>query len=123
MNWFPADDIKKRIGELASSLEFSHIDHQRVFCFRSCGSKSKARARIWSFPRIWQKALCAKPAYCIEVISERFDKLTEEGKCKVLIHELLHIPKNFSGNLLSHKGRGWRIDSGVVNKFYGRLKK
>lgn len=122
MDWIKAPDIKRKIHELVLFLECSHIDSTRIFCFRSFGSRSRARARIWSLPRIWQKALSTPPAYCIEVLAEKFDKLTEEGKNKVLIHELLHIPKNFSGTLLSHRGRGRRIDSGVVNKLYQKLK-
>lgn len=122
MEWNEARDIKKRLQKLISLLNFNHIDPGRIFCFRSFGSRSKARARIWSLPKIWQKALSTKPAYCIEVLSEKFDKLSEEGKNKVLIHELLHIPKNFSGSLLSHKGRNRRIDARVVDKLYRKLK-
>lgn len=122
MHWIPASDIKNQVERLVTSLGFFHINPQRVFCFRSFGSRSKARARIWSLPKIWQKALSAKPAYCIEVLAEHFEKLTEEGKNKVLIHELLHIPKNFSGSLLSHKGRNRRIDAKVVDKLYQKLK-
>lgn len=122
MDWISASDIKNEIESLVTSLGFSHIDPKRVFCFRSFGSRSRARARIWSLPRIWQKALGVNPAYCVEVLSEKFDKLVEEAKTKVLIHELLHIPKNFSGSLLSHKGRGRRIDSRVVEGLYKKLK-
>ncbi len=122
MDWVFADDIKIRIEKLILDLGFSYIDPARIFCFRSFASRSRARARIWSLPRIWQKALNTGPAYCLEVLTEKFDRLTEEGKNKVLIHELLHVPKNFSGSLLSHRGRNWRIDSKAVNKLYKRLK-
>lgn len=122
MEWNEASDIRERLGKLVFSLGFSHIDPARIFCFRSSGSKSKARARIWSLPKIWQKALSTKPAYCIEVLGEKFDKLTEEAKKKVLIHELLHIPKNFSGSLLSHRGRNRRIDNRAVENLYKKVK-
>ena len=105
MDWVKAGDVKQRINYLIASLDFGHIDPSRIFCFRSFGSKSKARARIWSFPRIWQKALGTSPAYCIEVLSGKFDKLKKEDQDKILIHELLHIPKNFSGSLLPHRNR------------------
>ncbi len=103
MEWVFASDIKKEISRLIKSQALIHLFSERIFCFRSFGSKSRAYARIWSFPRIWQKALGVKPAYCIEVISKKFDKLSPEEKEKVLIHELNHIPKNFSGTLLGHR--------------------
>jgi len=103
MIWESASDIKKKVGLLVKKLGISHIDPKRIICFRSFGSKSRATARIWSLPRIWQKALKTKPGYCIEVISERFDKMSTGEKEKVLIHELKHIPKNFSGTLLGHR--------------------
>ena len=122
MIWESASDIKKKVGLLVKKLGISHIDPKRIICFRSFGSKSRARARIWSLPRIWQLALKVKPAYCIEILSEKFDKLSEDDKTKVLIHELLHIPKTFSGALLPHRGRGRiRIDMRVVNKLFKKL--
>lgn len=122
MEWIEADDIKEKIFGLVFSLGFSHIQPGRVFCFRSFGSKSRARARVWSLPRIWQKALKVSPAYCLEVIAERFDNLPEETKSRILIHELLHLPKNFSGSLLSHRGYKRQIDVKTVERLYQKLK-
>jgi predicted metallopeptidase len=102
MRWEFAPELQKKVAKLVTTLKFSHIDPQRVVVFRSYGSKSKAQARIWSLPRIWQQALNVSPHYCLEVLSERFDKLTAVKQQKILIHELRHIPKNFSGSLLSH---------------------
>lgn len=123
MDWRNAPDIKKDIKILTTKLNLVHIDPKRVICFRSFGSTSRARARIWSFPRVWQLALSLPPHYVIEVISPRFDKLSEDDKKRVLIHELLHIPKNFSGSLLSHRGRGKNIDSRRVETLFQQLKK
>src|SRR4030043_2387562 len=105
MEWKIAKDIKPEINRIVRKLEWFHIDPKRIICFRGYGSKSKARARIWSFPKIWQLALSLKPHYIIEVMPKYFDKLSSDERKKVLIHELLHIPKNFSGSLIPHKTR------------------
>lgn len=122
MDWESASDLHHQICNLVRKLGFSHIDAQRIFVFRSYGSKTRAQARIWSLPKIWQQALKQKPAYCLEVISEKFVKLNHENQQKVLIHELLHIPKNFSGALLAHRRRGRIINQSLVESFFKILK-
>jgi len=105
LDWTVALEVKTDIEKVLKVLDFEHIDPSRIFCFRTSGSKSRSYARIWSFPKIFQRALKIKPAYVIEVLSKYYDKLNEDEKKKVLIHELLHIPKNFSGALLPHRSR------------------
>jgi len=99
-----AADIQAKLKLILKNGPYGHIKAGRIFCFRSHGSKARARARIWAFPKIWQLALKVDPAYIIEVLSEKFDHLSDKDKTRVLIHELAHIPKNFSGSLLPH----WR---------------
>lgn len=94
--------LKKRIRTLAKSLDLSWIKSSRVFTYSSTGSKTRAYARTWGLPRLWQTSLKVTPAYIIEVISERFDKLSVDDQDRVLLHELTHIPKNFSGALVPH---------------------
>lgn len=118
MKWSSAPDIEKEVREITRSLDFLHVNLARVICFRSFGSTSRAQARIWSLPRIWQQALGTSAAYIIEVLSEKFDRLSHDEQKKILIHELLHIPKNFSGSLLPHRGRGRGIDSRTVEKLF-----
>ncbi|HKC14847.1 MAG TPA: putative metallopeptidase [Patescibacteria group bacterium] len=105
LEWEEAEEVKKDVEEILGVLELSYIDPTRIFCFRSYGSKSRSYARIWTFPKIFQRALDVEPAYVIEVLAKYFDRLDNDNQKKVLIHELLHIPKNFSGALVPHKGR------------------
>ncbi len=101
--YYPAPDIKKKIAHLIENNGFHNLNPERIYCFRSKGSSSRRiLARIWSFPKIWQQALYMEPRYVIEVLSERFDKLSSEKQEEVLIHELKHIPKKFSGGLRKH---------------------
>ena len=118
MKWEEAPDVKKIAGKILSRGTFSHICGDFLYFFRGFGSSSKAIARIWSLPTPWQQALKIKPQYIIEVISHRFDKLNEEEKIKTIIHELMHIPKTFSGALVSHRGKHHRIDRKTVDKKY-----
>ncbi|OGH16708.1 MAG: hypothetical protein A3C30_01040 [Candidatus Levybacteria bacterium RIFCSPHIGHO2_02_FULL_40_18] len=113
MKWQRDGKIQKELRKLVRHLSFDHVRPTQVHAFRTYGSKARAYARIWAFPKIFQEVLNVQPAYVIEVLSEKFDKLSEDNKTKVLIHELLHIPKNFSGSLLPHRGRGRRLDKEV----------
>ena len=106
--WKPAPDVKKRLLKLTSSIGLSWVTTSRVFCLRSENAKTRAIARIWGLSRIWQDVLGVTPAYIIEVISEKYDRLTELEKDKVLLHEINHIPRNFSGALAPHIRRGPR---------------
>lgn len=102
VEWKAAPDIKRRVLHLSKTIELGWINSSEIYCFRSEYSKSRAHARIWGLTKIWQLALGQNPAYVIEVLSERFDNLTTQEQDKVLLHELAHIPKNFSGSLLPH---------------------
>ena len=118
MNWIPAPDITRKIHTLVNNLELVHVDAKRVICFRSSGSVSRARARIWSLPRIWQLALKIEAHYVIEVLSEKFDHLSDDDQARVLIHELMHIPKTFSGSLVPHHGRFHSINHRTVETLF-----
>ncbi len=116
--------ISQRVGFILSNLDLSFIHSSDIFCVSSLGSKSRAIARIYGFPRVFQLALNRKPIYVIEVISERFDKLSQENKDRVLIHELMHIPKTFSGALVPHKCFGKRrICDKTVEVLYQKFRK
>jgi len=105
IDYVEAPDVKKLADEIADSLDLFNIVPQFLYCYRSKGSESKRIiARIHGLGKIWQEALRRPPTYVIEVISEQYDKLSDEEKEKTLIHELLHIPKGFSGGFRPHKG-------------------
>ena len=109
------------VDEIIERLDFSHIVHQSVYCYRSKGSKSKRIiARIHGFGKIWQRALGLPPTYVIEVLSERYDRLSQEDKEKTVIHELMHIPKGFKGGFRPHKGY---VSRQQVEKMYKEYKK
>jgi predicted metallopeptidase len=122
MDFHLAPDIQTRIASLVKKLELRYIDSTRLVCFRSHGSQSRARARIWSLPRIWQIALKTKSHYCIEILSEKFDHLSRDDQDKILIHELMHIPQTFSGALLAHRRKGRAANHHTVNRLFKKLK-
>jgi predicted metallopeptidase len=98
-----APDVKELLQKIVQSLQLNHIKLNEVHCFRSHGSNSRNTiARCHALSKIWQNALNTNATYIIEVISEKYDKLTDEEKIKVLIHELLHIPKSFGGGFRHH---------------------
>jgi len=106
--WEKAYDVEKKVKVILKKLN-SDIDSTNIYYYRSYYSKSRAYARIWGLSRLWQMALKVKPSYIIEVLSQHFDKLESYEKDRVILHELAHIPKNFSGGLLPHiRKRGKR---------------
>ncbi len=102
IRYIPSQDIKEWVSKIALALNLSHVDLARLACFRSSGSQSRAIARCYALSKIWQSALNTRAHYIIEVISEKFDRLPEDEKEKVLIHELMHIPKSFGGGFRQH---------------------
>ena len=117
-----APDVKRQVDLIIHRLALDYLSQSQIICYRSYGSSSRATARIWSLPQIWQKALKEKPHYIIEVLAEKFDRLNEKEKIKILIHEILHIPRTFSGALLPHRTGTFRLDQRIVNKLYQQYK-
>jgi len=103
--WERASDIKAEVALITQKLEMNWLDMKRIYCVRSVNSTARAYARIWGMGRLWQETLGIPASYCIEVISEKYDSLPSHKKTEVLLHELAHIPKNFSGALVPHSHR------------------
>lgn len=122
MKYAPAPEIKKIIEELVEKLEFSHIKTSQVHCIRSFDAKTRAIARIWGMSRLFKEVAGIQPHYIIEVNARKFDKQSEREKIKTLIHELMHIPKTFSGALLSHRGPHHAINDREVEKILRNMK-
>ena len=124
VDWREAKDIQKRVLHLIKSLDLDWIEKGNIYFFRSNNSSSRAYARIWGLSKIWQLALNRKAGYVIEVLAQRFDKLPQREQDRVLLHELAHIPKNFSGSLLPHtRLRGKRNFHDRVDELFAQYLK
>ena len=106
----------QRIAEEISKMLFPHIDIERIKCFRSYGTSSKRTiARCHALGKAMQLGMEKnKGFYVLEFIARRFDKLSKEEQIKVIIHELMHIPKSFGGGFKHHNV----VTEGNVKKVY-----
>jgi predicted metallopeptidase len=114
-----AEEIMARLYEITKVLGMEHVRLSGVYAIRSRGSgSSRTLARCHALSKIWQLALGINAVYLIEVISEKFDKLSREEQDKVLIHELMHIPMSFGGGFKHHDF----VTERNVDKIYERYK-
>lgn len=110
-----AEDIMARLYNIAKKIGMEHVKFSGVYAVRSRGSQSsRTIARCHALSKIWQKCLKISAVYIIEVIEERFGRMSREDQDKVLIHELMHIPKSFGGGFKHHDV----VTEGNVNKLY-----
>lgn len=89
---------------------------EHVAFLRSTGSKARRTiARCHALGKAMQIGMGReKGFYLIEVISEKFDKLSPDEQLKVIIHELMHIPKSFGGGFIHHD----KVHEASVNRVY-----
>ena len=114
----PAPDVGDRVARIVGRLGMDHVDLQRVICLRSRGSRSRyIMARCHALPQVFQKALGTRAHYVIEVVSEKFDSLSTEDQTRILIHEILHIPKSFGGGFKHHNYVNRRRVEAVYEKY------
>jgi len=116
MKYSKAPEIKEQIDLLIKKLGFTYMNPKNIHCIRSFDAKTRAYARIWGMAKLFKEVAGLEPNYIIEVNAKKFDKLSERDKLKTLVHELMHIPKTFSGALLSHRGKYHRINDREVEK-------
>lgn len=119
MKYEMAPDLDKRAHEIIDSLEYNHVDKNRIACIRSYGSKTRGTvARIHGSGKVFDFALGIKPCYVIEFLSEKFDRMNSEEQAKTILHEIMHIPHNFGGGFRHHKPY---VNARTVNREYGKF--
>jgi len=104
IKYYPAPDIKEIAEDIIEILHWEHIPLEHVAFLRSRGSSARRTiARCHALGKAMQIGMGRKKGfYLVEVISEKFDKLPEGERTKVIIHELMHIPKTFGGGFIHH---------------------
>ena len=113
-----ADDIQARFADIVRTLDLRHIDLDKVVCLRSFGSSARrVIARCHGMSKVLQIALGIKAFYVLEFISERFDGLSENDQEETIIHELMHIPKNFGGGFRFHDHVTAKNVKGMLEKY------
>lgn len=124
IRYHQAPDIQQIAEEIVKKLSWNHVLLEHVAFLRSTGSKARYTvARCHALGKAMQIGMGRKRGfYLIEVISEKFDKFSIEEQLKVIIHELMHIPKSFGGGFIHHD-KVHDKSVGAVYKKYCQLKK
>jgi predicted metallopeptidase len=113
-----ADDIQARFADIVRTLDLRHIDLDKVVCLRSFGSSARrVIARCHGMSKVLQIAMGIKAFYVLEFISERFDGLSDRDQEETIIHELMHIPKNFGGGFRFHDHVTVKNVKGMLEKY------
>ena len=102
MKYEYAPDLQERMIEIVKALEMDHVKLDRVACIRSFGSSTKRTiARCHTIGKVMQLGMKVPAHYTIEFL-EIFEKMSRKEQDKVIIHELMHIPKTFGGGFRQH---------------------
>ncbi len=102
MKYTFAPDLQARMLAIVAALNMQHIDTARVKCYRSFGSSTKRTlARCHTVGKLMQQAMGMPAHYVIEFL-EKFESLSQKEQNKVIIHELMHIPRTFGGGFRQH---------------------
>lgn len=111
-----APDIEREARLIVRVLGWAHVDLSNLGFLRSYGSTANYTiARCHGLGKAMQVGMQRRKSfYVIEVISERFDNLPQDEKIKVIIHELMHIPKSFGGGFIHHN----KVNDRTVDKVY-----
>jgi predicted metallopeptidase len=120
IKYHQAPEIQKIAEDVVSKLEWNHVLLEHVAFLRSTGSKARRTiARCHALGKAMQIGMGRKKGfYLVEVISEKFDGLPKEEQLKVIIHELMHIPKSFGGGFIHHN----KVHEASVNQVYNHYR-
>jgi predicted metallopeptidase len=123
IKYHEAQDIKFNVKKICFVLGMSHVNLERVYCIRSHESSSRnIIARCHALPKILQQVLEIEPAYVIEILSEKYDKMPEEEQIKTLIHELC-LPKEENIVIESNEGITIQPIGDFIDKEFKKSKK
>ena len=115
-----ADDIQIRFADIVRTLGLHHIDVEKVVCLRSHGSSARrVVARCHGMSKVLQIAMGIKAFYVLEFIAERFDRFSDNEQIETIIHEMMHIPKNFGGGFRHHDHVTAKNVKGMLEKYRG----
>jgi len=102
IRYYNCPGLTRILLRIAGSIGVKGVDEGNLRGVVSRGSRSTAYARIWALPRPFIVAFGWRPSYVVEVIYERWGRLSCEEKLAVLVHELLHVPRRPGGGLRRH---------------------
>ena len=92
-----APEIKERARAIADRFMLDHINFDRIHCYRY-SSPTRTAAKIIGFFKTLQLVHPEiEPYYVIVFNDYNFLGQSEEDRDTTILHELLHIPKTFSG--------------------------
>src|SRR5438128_11244728 len=118
MQWRSAGDLFDRLRRMVRALDLDYVDVRRIRCVRVIGSRANALARIWGLPPVFQDALRLRAHYVIEFMVPTFDRLPREEQDRVIIHELLHIPRSFSEGIRPEQSPSLSINTPTGERYY-----
>ncbi len=92
-----APDLRERAIKIAARVGMGHLDFDRIHCYRyTCDTRTVAK--ITGFFKTLQLAYPhIRPFYVITFNEKNFNRESFEEQNQTILHELLHIPKTFSG--------------------------
>ncbi len=112
------------VKDIVEKFNWNYLNTEQIRCVFSKNSSAKrVLGRIWSTPKIFSEVFETKPLYIIELLENRYTRLSEKDKIKVLIHELLHIPKTFSGALSPHTKMAKTLNCKTVDSLFDEYMK